>query len=204
MSAQMTSPFQRKYATILFALALLGVSFAARPAVNSSVSAGALQSDCLEPCQEELSAARAATAQYHQEINAVADGFISTHHCLEVPRVGGMGIHYINPGRMQDTAVEPQFPEILLYQPEQNGRLRLVGLEYFAPVISNGRPWRGGPNEPPPTIDNPPPMLFGRAFDGPMPGHEPGQPWHYDLHVWAWRHNPAGLFTQFNPRVSCQ
>ncbi len=27
-------------------------------------------------------------------------------------------------------------------------------------------------------------------------------PRHYDLHVWAWKHNPAGLFAPFNPKVS--
>ena len=31
-------------------------------------------------------------------------------------------------------------------------------------------------------------------FDSPMLGHEPGMPVHYDLHVWLYRHNPAGLF----------
>jgi hypothetical protein len=55
----------------------------------------------------------------------------------------------------------------------------------------------------PPTVDNAAPVLFGRVFDGPMPGHAPGMPWHYDLHVWVWKHNPGGIFAQFNPTVSC-
>ena len=80
---------------------------------------------------------------------------------------------------------------------------RALTLEYFAPVLSNGVPWMGSASQPPPTVDNPPPVLFGRTFDGPMPGHAPGMPWHYDLHVWAWKHNPAGLFAQFNPKVRC-
>jgi hypothetical protein len=28
-------------------------------------------------------------------------------------------------------------------------------------------------------------------------------PIHYDLHVWVWDHNPSGMFTQWNPTVSC-
>ncbi len=30
-------------------------------------------------------------------------------------------------------------------------------------------------------------------------------PNHWDLHVWAWAHNPNGMFAQFNPSpaVSC-
>jgi hypothetical protein len=26
---------------------------------------------------------------------------------------------------------------------------------------------------------------------------------HYDLHVWLYRHNPAGLFSAWNPNVTC-
>jgi hypothetical protein len=27
---------------------------------------------------------------------------------------------------------------------------------------------------------------------------------HYDLHVWLYRENPKGMFTQFNPKASCE
>ncbi len=40
-------------------------------------------------------------------------------------------------------------------------------------------------------------------FDGPMLGHAPGMPIHYDLHVWVWRHNPSGTFNEYNPNVRC-
>jgi hypothetical protein len=26
---------------------------------------------------------------------------------------------------------------------------------------------------------------------------------HYDRHVWVYRDNPAGMYAQFNPNVSC-
>ena len=38
------------------------------------------------------------------------------------------------------------------------------------------------------------PQLFGQTFDGPMPGHIPMMPWHWDLHVSIWAHNPSGMF----------
>jgi len=41
------------------------------------------------------------------------------------------------------------------------------------------------------------------AFDGPMAGHNPQMPWHYDLHAWVIENNPAGLFSQWNPSISC-
>jgi hypothetical protein len=30
-----------------------------------------------------------------------------------------------------------------------------------------------------------------------------GIPAYYSLHVWAWRHNPTGVFGDWNPKVSC-
>lgn len=113
-----------------------------------------------------------------------------------------MGIHYLNVPRTMDLTVNASEPELLLYEPTRNGKKRLVGVEYFVPVISNGAPWFDQ-NTPPPVVDNPAPVLFGATFNGPMPGHEPGMPWHYDLHVWIWKHNPSGLFAPFNPNVQC-
>ena len=54
-----------------------------------------------------------------------------------------------------------------------------------------------------PSTDGDRPSLLGIPFDGPMPGHEPGMPVHYDLHVWLFEHNPAGLTAPFNPAISC-
>jgi hypothetical protein len=158
---------------------------------------------CGDRCQETVSAARRATAAYQRENRALADGFLPTPTCVAVPGVGGMGVHYIRPDRMADVEVDPRQPEILVYGLNADGGRFLVALEYFAPVLSNGQPWRGGPGEPPPVVDNAPPVLFGRTFDGPMPGQGPGQPWNYSLHLWAWKHNPSGLFAPFNPRLTC-
>jgi len=39
-----------------------------------------------------------------------------------------------------------------------------------------------------------------------MEGHEPLMPAtlrHYDLHVWLFKSNPAGLFNMVNPNVNC-
>lgn len=44
---------------------------------------------------------------------------------------------------------------------------------------------------PPLGFFNPAPTIFGQAFDGPMPGHNPEMPWHYDIHVWIFETNSA-------------
>ena len=181
------------------ALALVINCFSVTAALAQKTSSS---NECDAQCRQELTQAAAATARYHRESAALAEGFIATEECASVPGLGGMGIHYLNVGRTMDLTVNAIEPEMLLYEPTSNGKRRLVGVEYFVPVISNGAPWFD-PHTPPPVVDNPAPVLFGKTFDGPMPGHEPGMPWHYDLHVWIWKHNPSGLFAPFNPTVQC-
>ncbi len=50
------------------------------------------------------------------------------------------------------------------------------------------------------------PVIFGRPMEGPMEGHYPLMPssmHHYDLHVWLWKPNPAGVFSPTNPALEC-
>jgi hypothetical protein len=142
----------------------------------------------------DLAQVRQATTKYHDVNVALVDGFIRTPTCVESPE-GGMGIHFINPARLMDPAVNILEPEILLYVESGNG-LKLLGVEYMFAI---GAPDTHVPNPAPPS-----PIIFGRPLDGPMEQHEPGQPPHYDLHVWLWQANPRGIFTPFNPNVSCE
>ncbi|ACL65101.1 conserved hypothetical protein [Anaeromyxobacter dehalogenans 2CP-1] len=149
---------------------------------------------------QALAAARAASARYHDVAVAEAEGFAPLSPCVASP-AGAMGIHYINLARLLDPSIEADAPEALLYLPTADG-LALVGVEYVLPIFHDGAPWIG--STPPDAADVPPrPSLFGQAFQGPMEGHGPGEPWHYDLHVWIWRNNPAGTFAQWNPALSC-
>ena len=142
----------------------------------------------------DLARVRKATAKYHDVNVALADGFINTHACVASPD-GGMGIHFIHPARLMDPAENILEPEILLYAETAKG-MKLLGVEYFYGI--------GAPDTPIPNPAPPAPVLFGRAFDGPMDAHEPGQPPHYDLHAWVWMANPSGIFAPFNPNVSCE
>lgn len=137
----------------------------------------------------ELAAVRDALAKYQDPLVAIRDGYLSTLGCVEYP-VGGMGVHFINPSLIGPTP-DPLRPQILVYEPAPRGGLRLVAAEWFIPLAT-------GVTERP--------TLFGRPFDGPMEGHEPLMPrelHHYDLHVWLWKENPAGLFNATNPGVGC-
>jgi hypothetical protein len=135
---------------------------------------------------QDLKAVRVATARFHSPEQALRAGYLASPECVASP-AGGMGFHYENPALMTDPAVDPAEPEILLYAPGADGELELVGVEYFRDATEGAMA----------------PALYGHTFDGPMAGHHPGMGVHYDLHVWVWQDNPSGIFTQFNPDVSC-
>ena len=151
-----------------------------------------------EALQQDLDVVRAANAKYQDVSVALQDGYVADPVCVAAGPAGAMGIHYVNSQRV-DSLLVAERPEILLYAPE-GGTLRLVAVEYMVPVFQGGAPFfgPGAPAQPGPT-----PTMFGQPFQGPMPGHNPAMPWHFDLHVWLFRDNPSGVFSQFNPAVSC-
>lgn len=178
---------------------LIVLAVAAAVAVAVSVSASAKQppgkpssKGHRTALQRELQAVKAATARYHSFKQARRAGYsIAGEPCVASPE-GTMGIHAVNAALMASPAVNALRPEILLYVRKANGKLRLVGLEYWKADADGDL-----------ATDDDRPSLFGRAFDGPMPGHNPTMPVHYDLHVWIWKTNPSGLFAPFNPALSC-
>lgn len=145
------------------------------------VAAEAREQNCdTRECQRDLVRAKRATAKYHDIQNAIDDGFVQLSPCVAVPALGAMGIHFGKPSRIGNPGVDASEPEVLLYIPE-DGEMRLVGLEYVVPFALS------------PTA----PELFGRGFDFDAARSQ------WALHVWAWRRNPTGLFTPFNPKLEC-
>jgi len=131
----------------------------------------------------EIAALRRATAAFQQYSRAYDAGYDTQfpEGCMEIAE-GAQGYHYIDFSLVGTLDVEK--PQLLMYEPQANGRLNLVGVEYIFP---------GEPTDPPPT-------LFGREF---------GYSDVYGvwiLHVWAWRGNPHpdGIFANWNPLVSCR
>lgn len=163
------------------------------------------------PVGPELAAVRQATARFHDISAAYAAGYTTENEpCVASPD-GVMGIHAPNFALIGEQAYDPIQPELLLYVPTPEGGHRLVGVEYFVltmlrnPATNEIAPWLS--QEPWPAsyeVVTPTPTLFGQTFDGPMPGHTPTMPWHWDLHVWVWAHNPSGMFAEWNPSLQCE
>ena len=160
------------------------------------------------PLSPALQQVHEAVARFNSFDQAERAGYLLPpgEPCVASP-AGTMGFHVINPARLADLDVDPLQPEILLYTPNENGKLKFVGIEYWAIALAKNEsgpptPWFS-PDPPPLGFFNPAPTLFGQTFDGPMAGHNAEMPWHYDLHVWVADSNPSGLFAPFNPALSC-
>lgn len=143
-----------------------------------------------------LSTARAATAGYHNIDASVAAGYglftdAAGIACIDKAGAGAMGIHFVDGALVGDATVDAATPEALVYEPAPNGRLRLVAAEYI--VFQSA--WDA--------VHGSPPSLFGQQFELIKAGNRYGLPPFYELHAWIWKHNPSGMFNDWNPLVSC-
>ena len=167
----------------LIAIAALagGVLFAASTATGDSNGLGAV---------------RAATAKFHDFGAVSADGRGEFRDamgiaCIAAQGLGAMGIHYVKGSIVGDGAIDASDPEAVIYEPQPNGRKRLVALEY---VVFKAD-WDANHASPP--------ALFGQTFNFTPSPNRYGLPPIYSLHARLWKANPAGMFAPWNPNVSC-
>ena len=103
--------------------------------------------------------------------------------CVSGTDGGAMGIHYVNGTLIEDGMIDIGKPEAVMYEPQTDGTMRLVAVEY---ITTKG-----------------PVNLDGHLFSFTNSPNRCGLPPFYELHVWAWRDNPTGTFADMNPDVSC-
>jgi len=173
--------------SLLFITTLILIAQPAAAQGNSSAPSADLQS------------VKAALSKYSDPLMAVRDGYFSTLACIDFPKgakegsitypPGAMGVHFLNPANIGPT-LDPAKPQVLIYEPVGD-KLVLTAAEWFMPEQAAG---------------GKAPTIFGQTLYGPMDGHEPIIPAslrHYDLHVWLWKPNPAGMFVSTNKAVKC-
>lgn len=150
-------------------------------ATAAAQSAASLDGTLSAADRQDVAALRAATARFHRLDVADAAGYNVQFPagCMESP-AGGMGFHYID--NTSVGTLDPTRPQLVIYEPEQNGTLRLVAVEFIFPGQST----------------DPAPVLFGQPFNW----NPTFQVW--ALHVWIFKNNPTGLFKDWNPDVSCR
>jgi hypothetical protein len=135
---------------------------------------------------------RAGTEAFRDPATATAMGYASTGSCVSGPQEGAMGIHFANGALIGDGVLDPRRPELLIYE-QRGNRLRLVGVEFLVLAAD----W---------DAHSPmaPPVLMGQHFQYVGAPNRYKLPAFYELHVWAWRDNPNGMFVDWNTAVSCE
>jgi hypothetical protein len=112
--------------------------------------------------------------------------------CVSGGDFGAMGLHFLNMSLVGDGEVDKYTPEIVLYEPLPDGKMRITGVDYLVYAAD----WDYKHPEGPPQLEG---QLF-HFFESP---NRFGLPAFYTLHVWAWRDNPSGTFANWNPKVRC-
>ena len=144
-----------------------------------------------QPAGDFVQAVRNATERFKDPAAAESEGYSLMFGCVSGPDWGAMGLHYVNLGLVTDNVLDPTKPEIIIYEPQPNGRPKLSGADFL--VFAAG--WHATHPETP--------QLGGQLmhlFESP---NRFGLPDFYTLHVWAWKENPAGTFSNWHSKVAC-
>ena len=138
-----------------------------------------------------IQAVRQATERFNDVSVAEAEGYSLMFGCVSGPDSGAMGLHYVNLPLVLDGVLDPAKPEIIIYEPTANGRLKITGADYL--VFADA--WDA--------THDAAPQLMGQLFHLFEAPNRFGLPAFYTLHVWAWKNNPAGTFVNWHTKVSC-
>lgn len=159
----------------------------------------------------ELAEVRQLTAAFHDVDAAMAAGYTVWSPNPFAPNAtcpssseGNMGYHLVNVSlrggaanpAAGDAVIDPSRPEMLLYEKRPDGQVHLVGVEYIVFKAAWEREHGAGAA---------PPEVFGQQLlssSHVFPGN-PEPILHYELHVWIFTNNPLGMFSPWNPTVSC-
>src|SRR5262245_41288294 len=130
---------------------------------------------------------RESTVRFKDPAVADVEGYKLAFGCVSGPDNGAMGLHFVNMDLVADPTLDPSRPEIVLYEPMPDGRLRLTGADYL--VLASA--WDS-------LHPGVPPQIMGQLlhlFEAP---NRFGLPPFYTLHVWAWKESPTGAFGNWN------
>ena len=182
-----TRPHSYRYAMLSIVAMAAACSEAPAPQEPTAAVTAVQQASAIAGVGDQLGQLRSITARFHDFNSATKPGAeygTQITECIENAALGGgMGFHYAKAGAIDGT-VNPNEPEVLLYEPQKNGKPRLVAVEFLVPFSIV-------------PITGTAPRAFDTDFvpDATFP--------FWTLHVWLWKHNPSGMFASFNPNVNC-
>ena len=99
------------------------VSRARGLALMSLFAVGAVASEAAAQNRDGLvDQVRAANARFNDVSVAVAEGYAPIP-CASGVDGGAMGVHYVNPNYLKDTAVDIKRPQAVMYEPTPDGKM---------------------------------------------------------------------------------
>jgi hypothetical protein len=164
----------------------------------------------------DLAGIRHATARFRDINVAFSEGYVMPEaHCVsaaaegEPKQLGAMGVHIVRPDLLAITAMSPRVngvgthtdftrPSVLVYEPQPNGGYELVAVEN----IVFAQAWHAAGNLKRPAFHG---NEYYQVIDNPLTPTDEAHGFapHYELHIWLYRENPAGMFMPFNVRAHC-
>ena len=171
--------------SVVATLALASLSGSPARAEQDHSHGGAAQNNPLAKIVRQI------TEPYKDVSAAQAAGYALAFGCVSGPDSGAMGLHYVNMPLVLDGQIDAAHPEIILYEPVENGGVRLVGADYLVLADAWDKTHSGGPE------------LMGQKFQQFEAPNRFGLPRFYTLHVWAWKENPTGTFVNWHSNISC-
>jgi hypothetical protein len=147
--------------------------------------------DTLSNATGLIKVVRDATERYKDVAVAQAEGYALQFGCVSGDDLGAMGLHYINGALVNSGVIDAKRPQIVIYEPMPDGKLKLIGADYL--VLADT--WDKSHTSPP--------ELMGQFFHLFTAPNRFGLPAFYTLHVWAWKENPKGAFVNWHSKVSC-
>ncbi len=139
-----------------------------------------------------LKIVRESTERFKDVKVAEAEGYTLTFGCVSGPDAGAMGLHFVNSDLVNKGILDPTRPQIVIYEPTADGKLRLIGVDFLF-IADTWNATHSGP-----------PQLMGQLFHLFESPNRFNLPTFYTLHIWAWKENPNGAFVNWHPNVSCQ
>jgi hypothetical protein len=185
----------RRFAKHSVAGVLVLMSFLSSPVMAQSNHAHATAAPARADQKVKASAlvqvVRDATERFHDVVVAEKEGYSLQFGCVSGSDYGAMGMHFVNMQLVMDGELDATRPEIVIYEPQQDGSLKLIGADYL--VFAEA--WNAK--------NDSPPELMGQLFHLFEAPNRFGLPAFYTLHVWAWKHSPTGPFVNWHANVSC-
>ena len=134
---------------------------------------------------------RNATAKFQTVEDAENANYFLMFGCVSGGDFGAMGLHYVNGELLKIIPPDPNQPPILIFEPQPNGKPKLVGADFLIDSVN----WHADHKDPP--------QLMGQLFHLFESPNRFALDTFYTLHVWAWKENPNGTFVNWHPNVSC-